>query len=137
MVISMITTASAIEEILDGFNLKYNTSKTRLDTCDLCHVPGQPKKPICKHCQISGEPENGVYLNSYGLKIKENLNMDMDQAFGKLENLDSDNDGSTNIEEIHSLTFPGDKKDKPKKMKNNVLSTKSLEFIEIIRSIFK
>jgi hypothetical protein len=48
----------------------------------------------------------------------------MDKAFESIENLDSDNDGFTNIEEIRNLTFIGDEKDFPNK-KNKTKNVKS------------
>jgi hypothetical protein len=68
-------------------------SGTRLDACSLCHTNSIPA------------------LNAYGsayLSHGRNLN-----AFGQIENLDSDGDGFTNIQEINALFFPGDANDHP------------------------
>lgn len=133
--IIFVTTSSAYEEIMDGFNLRYNTFNTRLDTCDICHVPVKSQKSCDEICHndkpIKLKKQN---QNPYGVEI--NLSMDgMDKAFEVIENLDSDKDGFANIGEIHNLTFPGDKKDFPNKKKNNILSTKLLDFDEIVKSI--
>jgi hypothetical protein len=68
-------------------------SGTRLDSCSLCHTTSIPS------------------LNGYGsayLNNGRNLN-----AFGLIENQDSDGDGFTNIQEINALFFPGDPNDHP------------------------
>lgn len=114
----MIGTAMGLPEILDCFNAKYNTTGTRLDTCDSCHIPNKPME------------EYGS-LNVYGLSVKNNLSIAVSQAFTTIENLDSDGDRFTNIDEIHNLTFPGSKRDKPKKNVNNLV----LNIYEIIRNI--
>ena len=36
--ITIISTASGLPEIFNGFNLKYGTSKTKLDSCEPCHI---------------------------------------------------------------------------------------------------
>ena len=66
-----------------------HTTKTKLDNCVTCHTP-------------AGE------LNLYGTALKS-----AGLAFEKVEKLDSDKDGSSNIAEIKALKFPGDPKDKP------------------------
>jgi hypothetical protein len=93
-----MTTAVALPEVLNNFNVHYNTIGTRLDTCDTCHYPGS---------------QNATNLNPYGIDVKNNLNMPMDKAFASIEHLDSDMDGFSNIDEIHNLTFPGNKSDFP------------------------
>ncbi len=143
LLLTMITTASALPEMLDGFNKKYKTSGTRLDTCDLCHIPGKPEKASCNEICHDGKPVriNDVNLNPYGMALKKNINMHMDKAFESIEILDSGQNGFTNIEAIHNLTFPGIKEDFPNKkkisanvMSNNVLPlgfTKLLELLGI------
>jgi hypothetical protein len=64
-----------------------NLAVSSLNTCDLCHTVSIPN------------------LNPYGAAYKSNgRNM---AAFGLIENLDSDGDGVSNIQELSSLTFPG------------------------------
>ncbi len=119
MAITVISTASAHPEILDGFNRNYDTFKTRLDTCDLCHTPGKPPTgDTCETCKTSGKPEKDIDLNPYGMAIKSNMNKEMNQAFKEAESNDSDKDKFTNIDEIQNLTLPGDKKDFPKGKKS-------------------
>lgn len=96
----MISTATALPEILDVFNAKYDTGGTRLDTCDTCHFHGS---------------QNASNLNSYGMDMNGHLNIAINKGLAIIEPLDSDRDGFTNIDEIHNLTFPGNKSDSPKK----------------------
>lgn len=89
---------------------------TKLDDCSLCH-PGSPngKSGSCDYCHqtygLKTPHTQPVPLNSYGNAYK---------AVGRttasiqsIQNLDSDGDGKTNLEEIQALTFPGDPKDYP------------------------
>ncbi len=62
-------------------------SGSSLQTCDLCHTASVPN------------------LNPFGAAYKANGRNNA--AFGSIENLDSDGDGFTNIQEINALTFPG------------------------------
>ena len=64
-----------------------NISSSSLNSCDLCHTASIPN------------------LNPYGAAYKSNGRNTA--AFGAIENLDSDNDGFSNIQEINALTFPG------------------------------
>ena len=63
-------------------------SGTLLQQCALCHTAFIPS------------------LNPYGAAYKAAGRIP--SAFAKIENLDSDGDGVTNLNEIKSLTFPGD-----------------------------
>ncbi|WMW26238.1 PGF-CTERM sorting domain-containing protein [Methanolobus sediminis] len=83
--------ASAESRFLSSFNQQYDTSGTVLDSCDVCH---------------SGP--NGGSLDSYGRAYSGS-----GRNFASIEDLDSDGDGFTNIEEIEALTFPGDSSDYP------------------------
>jgi hypothetical protein len=74
-----------------AFKEKYNTGGTKLDSCNTCHTSG------------GGSPRN-----PYGIAYSEN-----GKDFTSIENLDSDNDGFTNIEEINAQTFPGGPNDYP------------------------
>ena len=89
---------------------------TKLDDCSLCH-PGSPngKSGSCDYCHqtygLKAPHTQPVPLNSYGNAYK---------AVGRttasiqtIQNLDSDGDSRTNLEEIQALTFPGDPKDYP------------------------
>ena len=61
------------------------TRETQLNSCTLCHMP------VTKD-----------FLNDYGLDLKKKkIN------FAKIEELDSDQDGISNIDEIKNGTFPG------------------------------
>lgn len=82
--------ASATSEALDAFNQEYGTNDTRLNTCTVCH---------------GSDIES---LNPYGLAYQEN-----NSDFAAIESSDSDGDGFNNLDEISSLTFPGDPEDYP------------------------
>lgn len=78
---------------LSVFNSKYNTSGTRLNTCNVCHT-------------------TGANLNLYGMDIS-NQTGTTEQRLTNIEMFDSDGDGFSNIDEINNLTFPGDPGDTP------------------------
>lgn len=85
--------ATARSHYLTDMKQKYPQIKnTRLDTCGVCHV----------------SKSGGGERNSFGKAYDENKN------FSAIENLDSDNDGFSNIKEINALTFPGNASDHPK-----------------------
>jgi len=65
---------------------------SRIDACNLCH----------------NSPEGGDARNPYGLSYDSS-----GRNFAAIENIDSDKDGWTNLQEIKSLTFPGDATDHP------------------------
>ena len=68
-------------------------SSSSLNSCDLCHTASIPS------------------LNPYGAAYKNKGRNTA--AFGLIENLDSDGDGFTNIQELNALTFPGNPASKP------------------------
>ncbi|MFO0752419.1 MAG: S-layer homology domain-containing protein [Thermodesulfovibrionales bacterium] len=76
---------------LNTFKSTYGTSGTALSSCTVCHAP-------------SGPPD----LNPYG---NDFLNSGF--TLSSIESLDSDGDGSSNMEEITARTFPGDASSKP------------------------
>ncbi len=80
---------AAKSSYLTSFNQNYNTTGTKLDSCNTCHVAGES-------------------LNPYGRASSEN-----GRNFAAIETLDLDNDGFTNAEEINALTFPGNPDDYP------------------------
>ncbi len=70
---------------------------SRIDTCALCHLS-------------TGVP-SASNLNPYGTDF---LNHGLNAAgLMAIENLDSDGDGFTNIQELRAFTFPGDPNDHP------------------------
>jgi hypothetical protein len=83
--------AAARPNYFASFNQKYDTTDTKLNSCNACHTSG------------GGSPRN-LYGIAYSTNGKD---------FASIETLDSDNDGFTNIEEINALTFPGDPNDYP------------------------
>ena len=80
--------ASAKSSFLTSFNQHYDTAGTRLDSCTTCH--------------------NGGSVNPYGRAY-----LGSGRNFASIENIDSDNDGFTNLVEINALTFPGKPDDHP------------------------
>ena len=125
IVFMMIGTVSAVPEMLELFNTTYATFGTGLDTCDICHVPKELQKQgnmlnLFGIDLISTKPRQDDYrldqyneFNSYGKDFKDNLKKGISETFSKIENLDSDKDKYSNINEINEMTLPGEKKDFP------------------------
>ncbi|MBI4661893.1 MAG: immunoglobulin domain-containing protein [Verrucomicrobia bacterium] len=87
----------AFQGDLDTFNGKYGTTGSRLNSCQTCHL------------QNSFRPRNDYGIAYENAKKNQNaLN-----AFQSIESLDSDGDGSSNLDEIKLLFFPGDAADRP------------------------
>lgn len=92
---------------------------TKLDHCSLCHCGGADSKgnPLgsCQWCHYSyGYDGSGNILdtmNSYGTDYHDNGRNAA--AIETIEDLDSDGDGYTNLEEITANRFPGDATDDP------------------------
>lgn len=200
-IVMIVGTASALPEVLYGFNLKYDTFGSRLDNCDTCHISnklqtvygdvchipnklqnnntllpiqnsnmlislsiGLPSSMLISYgspiglsiqnnntlisCKLSIQNNNNnsydntlnsygnMYntLNPYGLDLKNNLNLGISGALSKIESLDSDKDGHSNIDEINNLTFPGDNKDfsRPANVKGKNRHKLSISPIDII-----
>ncbi|NQT36164.1 MAG: hypothetical protein HQ581_01665, partial [Planctomycetes bacterium] len=76
----------AIPSLQTAFIAHYpELRESQLNSCTTCHMPAKKD-----------------FLNGYGLALKD-ARMD----FEKVEELDSDEDGTTNIEEIKEELFPG------------------------------
>ncbi|HEY4409884.1 MAG TPA: thrombospondin type 3 repeat-containing protein [Acidimicrobiia bacterium] len=88
----LVSPATAKPEYLQGFNKKYGTQGTKLDSCNTCHTTTQ----------------DADHLNPYGIDFRK-----ADHDYGAIEGLDSDGDGFKNIDEINAGTFPGDPNDNP------------------------
>jgi hypothetical protein len=101
MVLSV--TAIAKPPFLKTFEATYKikeTSNLHKAGCAICHAGGPPK------------------LNPYGEDVKKQLETSKAEAvtpetLKKIEKLDSDKDGFTNIKEIKADTLPGDPESKP------------------------
>lgn len=89
------TQTSAKPEYLRTVALAYPIWQTRIGKCVLCHTKGGG----------SARSRFGRTFFAFGADAK---------ALESIENDDSDFDGFTNLEEIVSLTLPGDPRDKPK-----------------------
>ncbi|HLB71341.1 MAG TPA: hypothetical protein VJJ51_09895 [Candidatus Methanoperedens sp.] len=94
-------------------DLKDNPSS--LKTCLICHLPGNPPLGY-----------NTAKRNPFGVDFGKTIKKDEEgeastteenitKALTDIEQNDSDGDGSSNIGEINSNTFPGDKDSKPEK----------------------
>jgi len=81
------TGTAAPGDLTSATNKYPNLVGSLLQSCDLCHTASVPQ------------------LNPYGAAYKANGRNTA--AFGAIENLDSDGDGFTNIQELNALTFPG------------------------------
>ena len=86
---------------LDTFNEVYATSGTRIDTCTVCHTSRRSLNPYGKH-----QKSELSKMANPGLE-------DFRTVLRGLDELDSDNDGYTNMAEIKARTFPGDPADHP------------------------
>ncbi|WMW25101.1 PGF-CTERM sorting domain-containing protein [Methanolobus sediminis] len=92
LLVFSVITVTARPDYMAAFMKQYDVTGTRLATCDMCHI----------------NPNGGGPRDSYGLAYAGN-----GKNFSAIEELDSDGDGFTNIEEISALTFPGDSDDYP------------------------
>lgn len=82
-----LATAYATTSYMNGFRTAYPAAVgSQIDSCGLCHV----------------NPAGGGTRNSYGEAFRT-----AGHSFTAIENLDSDGDGFTNLQEIQALTFPG------------------------------
>jgi mono/diheme cytochrome c family protein len=88
------TRAEAKEKFLDDFQETYPAAVgTRLDGCSLCHFTDS-----------NGKWDENQFAEEYE---------EADKDFGSIQNLDTDGDGFTNLQEIQAGTFPGDASDNP------------------------
>ena len=142
-ILVMISAASALPEILYGFNLKYGTFGTTLDSCNTCHVTNKPVRPQSQlFDKLFRIPKPIVFnitqnsnLNPYGMDLKNNLNIGISQALSKIENNDY-GDKYPNIDKINNLTFPGEKVNLPKikgkgKLKISILPIVKIDYSKI------
>ena len=86
---------------------------TELDDCSLCHPGGKVGNKSygsCDYCHMTyglQPPHGQIPLSGYAQAYKNN---GRDQnALRTIEGIDSDGDSYSNLKEISSLTFPGDK----------------------------
>ena len=89
---------------LDAFNQVYGTEGSRLDTCETCHSDRKQTNAFGYDLKSAFE----------GKKLTEAEATERLQAMLKtIEELDSDGDGYSNIEEVTARTFPGNPDDHP------------------------
>jgi hypothetical protein len=111
----------------DIFSSVYpDTDGTKLDSCAVCHSGGQyvnnkgklVSLGSCQWChyvyKYDGSGDIEATLNPYGIGYRDNGRIDT--ALISIEDLDSDGDGFSNIEEITALRFPGNNLDDPSKV---------------------
>jgi hypothetical protein len=97
------------------------TRSSKLNDCSLCHPGGKITQNgktstygSCDYCHITygiQPPYGQIPLNAYGTDYKSGGRSQL--ALHAIEAVDSDGDGYNNLDEIHALTFPGDKNDLP------------------------
>lgn len=89
---------------LDAFNQVYSTEGSRLDTCETCHSDRKQTNSYGYDLKSAFE----------GKKLTEAEATEQLQAMLRtIEELDSDGDGYSNIEEVTARTFPGNPDDHP------------------------
>ena len=99
------TAAMAFPMFIKDFETFYkidDKNALKKETCNVCHIGKSPK------------------FNVYGQDMKKIMGELKTKKFGadvakKLDDLDSDKDGTKNGAEIKAGTLPGDDKSKPKK----------------------
>ena len=97
-------------EVLDTFNGVYGTKGTRLDTCNTCHSTGRSTNLYGTH--LKSEFSRVMNAEAEALTKEQELNTFRGVLRG-IEELDSDEDGYSNVAEIRARTFPGDPGDHP------------------------
>jgi hypothetical protein len=100
-----------------------NTIGTKLDHCATCHTGGTgPKGELgsCQWCHYSfgydgqaGGTIDGT-MNEYGRAYRDAGRLA--SSFATIENVDSDGDTYSNIDEINAIRFPGNADDDPSKV---------------------
>jgi hypothetical protein len=105
------------DQDINNFLAVYPFAKsTKLDDCSLCH-PGSPngKSGSCDYCHqtygLNAPHTQPVPLNLYGAAYRNAGRTTA--SIQTIQDLDSDGDGKTNLQEIQALTFPGDPGDHP------------------------
>ncbi len=97
-------------EVLDTFNGVYGTKGTRLGTCNTCHSTGRSTNLYGTH--LKSEFSRVMNAEAEALTKEQELNTFRGVLRG-IEELDSDEDGYSNVAEIRARTFPGDPGDHP------------------------
>lgn len=99
MILSFMTVnAYANNSIKRAFVTQYDLKDTKLDTCRTCMT----------------STSTPVSWNPFAIALKNDPDFNRNnpiQALQNIEQLDSDGDGYTNIDEIRNSTFPGDSED--------------------------
>lgn len=93
---------------LDTFNDVYGTKGTRLDTCSACHTRG---RLLNSYGQDGKAKFSAVMVRGPG--TEEQQVVAFVEALKAIEQMDSDSDGFSNVDEIKARTFPGNANDHP------------------------
>ncbi|MHB9067237.1 MAG: cytochrome c3 family protein [Pirellulaceae bacterium] len=91
--------AAFVMGLLFGANAAYATPS--LQTAMISRYPGLRDTPL-QDCSTCHMPVKADFLNSYGLALR-----DAQMKFEEIEELDSDADGVSNIDEINDESLPG------------------------------
>jgi c(7)-type cytochrome triheme protein len=95
----IILSAAAVLTLMILENAAYATGS--LQTAMISRYPALRDTPL-QSCTTCHSPVKADFLNSYGLALR-----DAEMSFIDIEELDSDGDGVTNIDEIQDESFPG------------------------------
>ena len=110
---NMMTVSANSGDIALAESTYPNIVGTRIDTCVLCHTNSIPN------------------LNPFGAAYKAG-GRGLASSLHAIENVDSDADGWTNIQEINALTFPGNAADHP----SHYQDQPGLDFLKIVPPVW-
>ena len=88
--VALAVSAQATPKIMRAFTTRHPEAKEKLGNCATCHTDTLPQ------------------MNAFGADLKK-----AGADFAKVDSLDSDRDGASNLAEIQALTGPGDPKSRP------------------------
>lgn len=95
---------------LDTFNQEYGTEGSRLDTCETCHTSR-------RRTNAYGSDMMSSFVGAMGPTQGELTEAEALEAIRfmlrSVEQLDSDGDGYSNIDEVAARSFPGNPADSP------------------------
>lgn len=105
ILLTMVLVLTAVDvyanpSIKQAFTTQYDVEGTKLDTCTTC----------------MSSTSTPVSWNPFGIALRNDPDFNRNnpaQALENIEQLDSDGDGFTNIDEIHNSTAPGDSDNSP------------------------
>ncbi len=104
LMLAALGAVSAVTLLITG-SAAYATPS--LQTAMISRYPGLRDTPLANCCTCH-MPVKADFLNTYGLALR-----DAEMKFEEIEALDSDNDGTSNIDEIKDESFPGSRATSP------------------------